>query len=102
MIALDELPASVRLMGVPVTMTLAEAFQAHLQSVGNEPKADGTRYQLEPSSVKTTSDTDAEEDYSGSDSSSGQKTFVAPDKKASEKGIVNWRQGPKDRAQVLL
>ena len=67
LIALDELPDSVALKDVPVTVTILEALRARMELIPGEYPARGVRYELlQPFNVQSEEDND-----SGSDSPTG-------------------------------
>ena len=70
LIALDELPDSVTLKDVPITVTILEALRARMELIPGEYPARGVRYQLhQPINAQTVAN--QEGDDSGSDSSPG-------------------------------
>ena len=99
LIAMDELPDSVVLKGVPSKLTVLEALKARMELITGDHPAHGVRYQLvQPINVQTV--TSEQGDDSGSDGSptsegsesSPQKGFTAPDRKGNKNG--------KDKAHV--
>ena len=91
LIAMDELPESVVLKGIPIKLTVLEALKAHMELIPGDHRASGIRYQLaQPISNQTVAG--EQSDYSGSDSSpsstnsgnSTQKGFTTSDKKGNK------------------
>lgn len=68
LIAMDELPESVLLKGVPATLTVLEALKARMELITGDHRAHGIRYQLDRS-LNTQTDANEEGDESGSDGS---------------------------------
>ena len=99
LVAMDELPDSVVLKGVPVKLTVLEALKARMELITGDHPAHGLRYQLDHPIITQTSASERSDDSGseGSPSSEGsesstQKGFTASDKKgnknAKDKALV--------------
>lgn len=99
LVAMDELPDSVILKGVPVKLTVLDALKARMELITGDYPAHGVRYELDRP-IKPHSVANGQSDDSGSDvsptsegsESSPQKAFTASDKKgnknAKDKALV--------------
>lgn len=91
LVAMDELPESVVLKGVPVKLTVLEALKARMELITGDHPAHGLRYQLDQPIITQTTASERGDD-SGSDGSpssegsetSTQKEFTAMDKKGNK------------------
>ena len=91
LIAIDELPGSVVLKGIPMTLTVLEALKARMELVSGNHPTHGVRYQLDQP-ITTQTVANEEGDNSGSDDSpasegsecSTQKGSLASDKKGKK------------------
>ena len=91
LIAMDELPDSVVLKGVPIKLTVLEALKAHMELIPGDHRASGIRYQLDQPIGRQTVASEQGDD-SGSDGfptsagseNSAQKGFTASDKKVNK------------------
>ena len=81
LIAVDELPESVVLIGVPTSLSLEEMADAGLVCKG-EQSSHGKFYQLKMAEIDTSSE-GSQYSSSSAESRSSSKKFVAPDAKAS-------------------
>lgn len=110
LVAMDELPDSVILKGVPVKLTVLDALKARMELITGDYPAHGIRYELDRP-INTNSVASGQSDDSGSDGSptegsgnSPQKTFTASDKKgnknAKDKALVRT-QSPFSRLTFL-
>ena len=101
LIALDELPDSVALKDVPVTVTVLEALRAHMELIPGAYPSRGFRYELlRPFNVQN----DAEDDDSGSDSptgSAGSEGSTRKDSTASGK-TGNKNEGAQSQDKALV
>lgn len=103
LIAIDELPDSVRLIGVPATMTMKEVVNAGLACKG-EQNTHGKCYQLEPSEPDVYSTTSQCSQSEGT-ATPPRKSFLAPDMKAAagktaKTGKDTEKQPKPDEVQV--
>ena len=91
LIAMDELPDSVVLKGVPTMLTVLEALKARMELITGDHPAHGVRYQLDQP-INTHTVVNEESNDSGSDGSptsersesSTQKGLAASDMKGSK------------------
>lgn len=102
LVAMDELPDSVVLKGVPVKLTVLEALKARMELITGDHPAHGLRYELDQPIITQTAASERGDD-SGSDGSpssegsesSTQKGFTSSDKKgnknAKEQALVSTR-----------
>lgn len=101
LIAVDELPESVILKGIPIRVTLLEALKARMELTNGEHPAHGIRYQLDQP-INTQTIASEEGDNSGSDDSRVSKGSESSTQKGSsasnEKGTKNT--GGKDKRPV--
>lgn len=101
LIAIDELPDSVLLKGVPFTMSLIEALKTRMELVPGDHPAHGIRYQLDQP-INTQIVASDESDDSGSDSSpasegsegSTRQGSPASDKKGNKNAAGNFKDKP--------
>ena len=91
LIAMDELPDSVILKGVPIKLTVLEALRAHMELIPGDHRPSGIRYELDhPISIQSVSSEQGGDSGSdGSPTSAGsqnstQKVFIALDKKGNK------------------
>ena len=107
LIAIDELPDSVLLKGVPSTLTVLEALKARMELIAGDHPAHGTRYQLyQPCNPQTVAN--EEGNGSGSDGSPGsersesstQKRSLAFDKKGNKIAVGNGSEGSKSKDKL--
>lgn len=104
LIAIDELPDSVLLKGVPITLTVLEALKARMELITGDYPAHGTRYQLDQP-INTHTLANEEGSGPGSDGSAGsersesstQKGLSAFDKKGNKNAAGNWSEGFKSK-----
>ena len=97
LIAIDELPLSILLKGVPSTLTVLEALKARMELITGDHPAHGIRYQLQQP-INTHTAASEEGNDSGSDGSprsegsetSTQKGF---DKKGNKNTTGSWNEG---------
>lgn len=105
LIAIDELPESVRLVGVPSTMTMKEMVNAGLACKG-EQNSHGKCYLVEPSESDTSSETShSSHSFSEGTITPPKKASVAPDlnaavAKAVESGKEAVKTPKPDEVQV--
>ncbi|CAD6567035.1 MAG: hypothetical protein ASARMPRED_000474 [Alectoria sarmentosa] len=91
LVAMDELPDSIVLKGIPITLTVLDALRARMELITGDHPAHGVRYQLDQP-INTQTVANEEGDDSGSDGSpaseesesSTQKGFTASDKKGNK------------------
>lgn len=112
LVAMDELPDSVILKGVPVKLTVLDALKARMELITGDYPAHGVRYELDRP-INTHRVASGQSDDSGSDGSptsegsgsSPQKAFTASDKKgnknAKDKALVRT-QSPFNRLTSLF
>lgn len=95
LIALDELPDSVALKDVPVTVTVLEALKAHMELIPGAYPSRGFRYELlQPLNVQHVT----EDDDSGSDSPTG--SAGSEDSASGKTGNKNEGAQSQDKALV--
>ena len=103
LIAIDELPDSVILKDVPLSLTILEALKARIELVAGDYPAHGIRYQLNQP-INTRSVANDENDDSGSDSSpasEGSESSTQRESPASDKkGNKNAGENSKDKPAV--
>ena len=93
LIALDELPDSVTLKDVPVTVTVLEALRAHMELIPGAYPSRGFRYELlQPLNVQNVT----EDDDSGSDSPTGSAGSEGSGK------TVNKNEGAQSQDKTLV
>lgn len=91
LIAMDELPDSVVLKGVPITLTVLEALKARMELITGDHPAHGLRYQLDQP-INTQTVLNEEGNDSGSDDS--------PSSEGSESSTQKGNNASKDKALV--
>ena len=96
LIAVDELPDSVRLIGVPTTMTQNEMVEAGMSFKG-EFVGHGKLYQLEPSENDFGSETSGYSQSSEGSATPPRKAFMAPDMKAGARSAAGKREGAEEQ-----
>lgn len=103
LIAIDELPESVLLKDVPMTLTVLEALKVRVELVPGDYPAHGVRYQLHQS-INTRTIANDESDDSGSDSSPASEGSESSTQKGSptsdKKGNKNAAENSKDKHVV--
>ena len=101
LIAIDELPDSVLLKGVPIMLTLLEALKSHMELIPGEHPAHGVRYQLdEPINTQTVSN--EEGDDFGSDSSPASEGSQSSTQKGSSASAKQGNKGSKAKNKALV
>ena len=100
LIALDELPDSVVLKDVPVTVTVLEALRAHMELIPGAYPSRGFRYELlQPLHVQNVTD----DDDSGSDSPTGSAGSEGSTRKdSSASGKMNKNEGAQSQDKTLV
>ncbi len=83
LIAVDELPESVRLIGVPAAMTMEEMVKAEMACKG-EQSSHGKSYELEPYECGVSSEASQSSQSSEGSESPCREAFVAPDLKGGQ------------------
>ena len=101
LIAIDELPDSVVLKGVPLRLTLIEALKAHIELINVDYPAHGARYQLDRP-ISTHVDTSEQDDDSGSDSSPTSEGSADSTKKELKRSDKKGNKNMKDKAMVRM
>lgn len=107
LIAMDELPLSVFLKDVPITLTVLQALKAHMELITGDHPAHGIRYELDQP-INTQTIANEEGDDSGSDASSGsersesstQRGVAASDKKGNHNAAGNGSEGSKSKDKL--
>ena len=100
LIAIDELPESVILKGVPIKLTVLDALKAHMTLTNGEYPAHGVRYQLDRP-LDTQVDASEQGYYSASDgspTSDGSASSTQKGRASDKKGNKNM----KDKALVRM
>ena len=101
LIALDELPDSVALKDVPVTVTVLEALRAHMELIPGAYPSRGFRYELlRPFNVQNVT----EDDDSGSDSPTGSAESEGSTRKDSSASgkTGNKNEGAQSQDKALV
>ena len=101
LIAIDELPDSVVLKGVPLKLTLIEALKARIELINIDYPAQGARYELDrPVSIHV--DTSEHSDDSESDISPISEGSVDSTKKELTRSDKKGNKNMKDKAVVRM
>lgn len=109
LVAMDELPDSVVLKGVPITLTVLDALRARMELITGDHPAHGVRYQLDQPIITQTvaneegddSGSDGSPDSEGSESST-QKGFTASDNNGNKNAAGKWSEGSKSTDKALV
>ena len=103
LIAIDELPDSVLLKDMPMTLTMFEALRARIELVPGDYPAHGIRYLLDQP-IKTRIVANDESDDSGSETSPASEGSESSTQKGSptshKKGNKNTAENFKDKPAV--
>ena len=99
LIAIDELPDSVILKGVPLKLTLIEALKARMELINVDYPAQGARYELDRP-ISTQVDTTEQGDDSGSDGSPKSDGSADSTKKEFKRSDKKGNKNTKDKALV--
>ena len=101
LIAIDELPDSVVLKGVPLKLTLIEALKAHIELINVDYPAQGARYQLDRP-ISTHVDASEHGDDSVSDNSPISEGSADSTKKEFKRSDKKGNKNMKDKALVRM
>ena len=101
LIAIDELPDSVVLKGVPLKLTLIEALKARIELINVDYPALGARYQLDRP-IDTHIDVSEQGDDSGSENSPISEGSADSTKKEFKRSDKKGNKNVKDKALVRM
>ena len=101
LIAIDELPDSVVLKGVPLKLTLIEALKARMELINVDYPAQGARYELDRP-IGTQVDTTEQGDDSGSDCSPNSEGSADSTTKEFKRSDKKGNKNVKDKALVRV
>ena len=99
LIAMDELPNSVVLKGVPTTLTVLDALKFRMELIPGKRPTHGARYQL-AQPINTQTSTSEQGDESGSDASRTSEGSGSTAQKGAPASDKKGGKGVKDKALV--